>query len=112
MYQRIMNNLDVKNISSAPKLIEERMTELTNILSESYGVDRTPIDMGGYILFFPTNEDVMRSMDSVMEYYDLDSKIMEYQDEYEVDKHKWIEELYILTSDDSLVLIYPKKVVV
>lgn len=110
MYQRLMNRLDINNVIDVPSRIKSRMIELSDMLDDAYGVNRLPSDMGGYILLFPTPEDVNESFDSVMKYYNIDPALFEYRDTYSFEKQIWIEELYLLTSEDSLVLIYPKEV--
>jgi len=108
MYQRIMNDLDMKNMIKAPKVISGRIGEITDILNKAYGNNRKPSDNGGYALFFPTVKDVEESLESVMKYYKIDSDIAEYREVYKTEENDWIEELYLLSSEDALVLFYPK----
>ena len=108
MYQRIMNDLDIKNMIKAPDVVCGRIGEITGILNKAYGNNRKPSDNGGYVLFFPTVKDVEASLESVMKYYKIDSDIAEYREVYETEENDWIEELYLLSSEDALVLFYPK----
>lgn len=51
MYQRIMNDLDIKNMTKAPNVISGRIGEITGILNKAYGNNRKPSDNGGYVIF-------------------------------------------------------------
>lgn len=53
-------------------------------------------------------KDVEESLESVMKYYKIDSDIAEYREVYKTEENDWIEELYLLSSEDALVLFYPK----
>ena len=68
--------------------------------------------MGGYLLYFPTEEDYQSSLNTLAEVYHFDPWIYEFDDSiWEEPKVKcvWKRRLYLLSSDDALVLIYPEK---
>ena len=117
MYQRIMNKLDAelfseelerKNIDS---IVIERMKELAGMLDDRYGVCRGSADMGGYILFFHDGRDYGKCIPHILQFYHMDGELFEYSEqinENTASDVEWWEELYLLSSEDALVLIYPK----
>lgn len=115
MYQRILNKLDVGIWEKEVQGIVEddvinRIKEQINTLDEAYGSDRGPKNMGGYVLFFKDKESYENTVDEIMEFYKLDKDLYEYSDcisEGRAGKPQWTEELYMLGSDDALVLIHP-----
>ena len=109
MYQRIMNDLDIINMIKAPDVINKRIGEIIEVLNKTYGNDRKPSDNGGYALYFPTVDDAEKSLETVMKYYKIDFDIAEYREVHNTENNDWIEELYLLSSEDALVLFYPKK---
>lgn len=117
MYQRIKNKLDVEIIKDfleskqTDQNVVRRMEELTDILDGAYGGSRGAFDMGGYILFFGDIQIYEKHISKIMEYYHLDKDLAEYSNTIEGTAGstiQWREELYLLSSDDSLVLIYPE----
>ena len=119
MYQRIKNKLDMEIIKDfleseqTNQNVVRRMEELTDILDGAYDGSRGAFDMGGYILFFGDRQTYEDHIAKIMEFYHLDRDLAEYsrQTEGTADSTvQWREELYLLSSDDSLVLIYPKAV--
>ena len=114
MYQRIKNKLDMEIIKDfleseqTNQNVVRRMEELTDILDGAYDGSRGAFDMGGYILFFG---DIENHISKIMEFYRLDKDLAEYSNTIEGTAGSTIqfrEELYLLSSDDSLVLIYPE----
>lgn len=117
MYQRIMNRLDAElfaedlqkgNIDS---IVAERIMELAGILDDRYGVCRGSADMGGYLLFFHTSTDYERCLPHILAFYHLDGELFEYSEQINENTDtgvEWWEELYLLSSEDALVLVYPK----
>lgn len=113
MYQRIMNKLDVamwqkKVQGSISDDVIGRVREQINILDESYGSTRGSNDMGGYILFFSDKASYDENIDEILAFYNIDKDLYEYSDCIsESQGINWMEELYMLGSDDALVLIHP-----
>ena len=119
MYQRIKNKLDMEIIKDfleseqTNQNVVRRMEELTDILDGAYGGSRGAFDMGGYILFFGDIQTYGNHIAKIMAFYHLDGNLAEYSNTIEGTAEsaiQWREELYLLSSDDSLVLIYPKAV--
>lgn len=87
------------------------MEELIAVLDGAYGSCRGAFDMGGYILFFGDIQTYENHISKIMEFYHLDKDLYEYSKQIEGTADstiQWREELYLLSSDDSLVLIYPE----
>ena len=64
--------------------------------------------MGGYILFFNDKTSYEENIEEILEFYKLDKDLYEYSDCIsEGQDVRWIEELYMLASDDALILIHP-----
>ena len=114
MYQRIKNKLDMEIIKDfleseqTDQNVVRRMEELTDILDGAYG---GAFDMGGYILFFGDIQTYGNHIAKIMAFYHLDGNLAEYSNTKEGTAEsaiQWREELYLLSSDDSLVLIYPE----
>lgn len=116
MYQRIMNELDVDILAEeleekgTDKAVISRIKELVTILDRNYGQYRGNADMGGYILFFEDIQTYQNCFERIMSFYHLDRDLHEYSEVIK-DSHQtateWYEELYLLSSDDALVFIYP-----
>ena len=119
MYQRIKNRRDAKvllnEMITQEKNMEvgERILELVGVLDDAYGTGRTSKDMGGYILYFPDIESYENSIEDIEEFYNIEPEMYEYMErvgENKSESIQWIEKLFLLSSDDSLVLIYPQEV--
>lgn len=116
MYQRIMNELDVDILAEeleekgTDKAVISRLKELVTILDRNYGLCRGTADMGGYILFFEDIQDYQKYFERIISFYHLDRDLHEYAEVITDSKQsvtRWHEKLYLLSSDDSLVFIYP-----
>lgn len=120
MYYRLKNKKDVELFVSSmleePKyhLIVDRLMELAELLDSNYGEYRGESDMGGYILYFPDKDCYDTMILELEEYYHIDPNCYEYQDELsdraDQDTFAFCEDLYLLSSDDALVFVYPKEV--
>ncbi len=118
MYQRIMNRLDAELFTEELQkgnidgIVAERMMELAGMLDDRYGVCRGSSDMGGYILFFHDSRDYGKCYPHIMAFYHLDGELFEYSERINENTEagvEWWEELYLLSSEDALVLIHPKE---
>ena len=115
MYQRLMNKLDIDILESELQgevndEVLNRIREQIDIMDNAYGTLRGTKDMGGYILFFRDKESYENSVDNIMDFYHLEKDVYEYSDCISEDTdndQEWMEELYLLSSDDALVLIHP-----
>lgn len=120
MYQRILNKLDVNMLkeeadkNNVPRSVLERVEELVAILDSEYGTQRTYKDMGGYILFMSDIETYQKAYSQIITHYQISEETFEYseiiKDSYnQHTNEEWVEKLYMLSSDDALVFIYPRK---
>ena len=111
MYRRLKNRFDLEMIkdklqtNGVNKAVTERVSETLGTLDLSYGADRTSTDMGGYVLLFEDRKDYEKSIDKILNFYHVNKEEYEYT---ETIADNWEETLYLLSSDDSLVLVYPK----
>lgn len=122
MYIRIFNQLDAQALSDAingnsiaedKTLLTDRIRELAEILDENYGMHRLVRDMGGSIIFFPTEACYQNQIEKILKFYHLDKSVSEYEEiigEKALGNTEWHEELWLLGSDDALVLIHPVEV--
>lgn len=118
MYYRIKNRLDAKFLLEDMRetgenvFVADRIMELVGILDDAYGAGRKAHDMGGYILFFPDADTYERTAVDIWEFYNLEPRGFEYMEcigESEFNDIQWVEKLFLLSSDDSLVLVYPQE---
>lgn len=101
-----------QELTSEQNILKERMLEILETLDDAYGKNRSSHDFGGYILFFPTEDNYKRQIAQILKFYNLDKNLCEYREkigEKAYSDTEWWEELFLLSSDDSLLLIYPKE---
>lgn len=118
MYYRIKNKMDVDALetlfgnSMNSAIVYDRVKEIIGQLDEAYGTLRSARDMGGYVLLFLSEEEYELLHTKILSFYRLDVENYEYSEiinesmESSID---WWEELYLLSSDDALVIIHPKQ---
>ena len=118
MYQRIKNRLDAKILLEEMRMqgknvfVGDRILELVGVLDDTYGAKRGAYDMGGYILYFPDAQTYENTAVDIWDFYNIEPRMYEYMEyigESEFSDIQWIEKLFLLSSDDSLVLIYPQE---
>lgn len=118
MYQRIKNRLDAKFLLADMReqgkdvFVGDRILELAGVLDDAYGGNRKAHDMGGYILYFPDAQTYENTVVDIWEFYNIEPTLYEYMEyigESESSDIQWVEKLFLLSSDDSLVLVYPQE---
>lgn len=118
MYQRIKNRLDAKFLLADMRaqgknvFVGDRILELAGVLDDAYGRNRKAHDMGGYILYFPDAQTYEDTVVDIWEFYNIEPTLYEYMEyigESESSDIQWVEKLFLLSSDDSLVLVYPQE---
>lgn len=118
MYQRIKNRLDAKFLLADMRaqdknvFVGDRILELAGVLDDAYGGNRKAHDMGGYILYFPDAQTYEDTVVDIWEFYNIEPTLYEYMEyigESESSNIQWVEKLFLLSSDDSLVLVYPQE---
>ena len=116
MYLRFKNKLDLEGFSRlfeehGKKPLYELMKEDIEVLDAAYGEGRPSYFMGGYLFYFPTENDFETSLDALAEVYRFDPWIDEFDDFLWEEPNTgcvWKRRLYILSSDDALLMIYPE----
>lgn len=115
MYQVIGTVEQMEALSASvkdciPTQVLERLKHQLEVFDKSYGVSRDiDTDLGGYVvLFLSMSQNEQTEHKNILERYHV------HDDEYEYrniiltkNNYKWIEELYILSSDYSIVIFYP-----
>ena len=83
------------------------MKEITGILDENYTTTRSSHAYGGYVLFFPNAMDFNNLAPKIMEEYNINPDLYEFEYKFtESQDSNWTERQYLLSSDDALVFIY------
>lgn len=117
MYYRIKNIIDAdilaEEITSKNQSMENvinRLHEVIQTLDDAYGTNRHSSAMGGYVLFFTDNASYRASIERILRHHNTEMENYEYSDVIATSNNfKWNEVLYLLSSDDSLVMIYPSE---
>lgn len=123
MYYKIVNRFDVDcledSISQNRLMIDvqaeikEKVTRAIRdtiaILDEYYGETRLPErDLGGFLIFLPTVQDTQIFYDKILKHFNLDIIYAEIDDEIVAsDKIMFRLQIFNLSSDYSLVIVYP-----
>lgn len=116
MYLRIKNKMDAEIMREALKAerldgaVINRIDKIVGVLDTNYGGCRGSSDMGGYILLFTDRQTYEKNIMKIMDFYHLDKELYEYSNKLGSegnDMAEWQEELYLLSSDDALVIIHP-----
>lgn len=114
MHLRLMNKLDldgieenIEDILQSPEAMASvwgRVRTAVEILDTAYGEQRSGTDMGGFV-FVATSE---QDKKEVLEFYSLEEELAEYSDTIiRIGSVTWHEELYLRSSEDAVVIIYP-----
>lgn len=115
MYLRIKNKMDTEIMREALKAekldgaVINRIDKIVGVLDTNYGGCRGSSDMGGYILLFTDRQTYEKNIMKIMDFYHLDKELYEYSNKLGSegnDMAEWQEELYLLSSDDALVIIH------
>lgn len=116
MYLRIKNKMDAEIMREALKAerldsaVINRIDKIVGVLDTNYGGCRGSSDMGGYIFLFTDRQTYEKNIMKIMDFYHLDKELYEYSNKLGSegnDMAEWQEELYLLSSDDALVIIHP-----
>ena len=123
MYYRIKHRFEAKLLLDEMReagrdvFVGDRILEQAGILDDSYNITgkvggRNRSDYGGYVLFFPDEKSYEKDVVELWDYYHIDPTAYEYADyigDSMTSEIQWIEKLFLIGSDDSLLLIYPKR---
>ena len=117
MYYRLKNRLDFESLQedigedNSLKIVSDRIEEIIDTLDDNYGAHRNSRDMGGYLLLFQSEENYEELKMQILSFYQLDINDYEYSETLIEDKEynvEWWEELYMLSSDDAIVIMHPR----
>ena len=117
MYYRLMNRLDYESLQedmredNPLKKVSDRIEEIIDTLDDNYGAQRNSKAMGGYLLLFQSEENYEELKMQILSFYQLDINDYEYSETLIEDKEynvEWWEELYMLSSDDAIVIMHPR----
>ena len=117
MYYRLKNRLDYESLKedigedNSLKIVSDRIEEIIDTLDDNYGTHRNSKAMGGYLLLFQSEENYEKLKMQILSFYQLDIKDYEYSETLIEDKEynvEWWEELYMLSSDDAIVIMHPR----
>lgn len=89
----------------------DKLTEYVVILDADYSADRESFAQGGYVFFISNCEEAKTVREEIIRCYNLEEKL-EFANVFlkcEDTKEIWKEELYLRSSDDAVVIIYPLK---
>lgn len=112
MYYIIGNMQQFESFTAAhgdifPLQVLERLKKRIETLDGNYGSGRNlEADLGGYVVLFPAIS--LTEQKKILEKYHVMEEEYEYREEIlQKDEYLWIEELYILSSDYSIIFFYP-----
>ena len=120
-YYRIMNRLDadmikedvIRNMTNLQEdeknTISERICHIADVMDVNYCANRGSHSMGGYVLCFTDVLSYARWIGKIYELYHINPELAEYEDViFESAKNNivWKEELFMLSSDDSITVHY------
>lgn len=114
MYYRIKNRLDVDALTDVicqnfSECLFERIQEIISVLDNAYGAGRGSSAMGGYLFLFPSCNDFEKLIEKIISFYGLKQDLYEFEETLTNENDLvWKERLYLLSSDDSLVLVFPE----
>jgi hypothetical protein len=112
-----MDRLDAEilevEIGSQQGIVAKRISEIIDTLDCAYGTNRKSGDMGGFVLYFPTEEVYETYINKIFDFYHIVPDRYEYKDRVGEDTEQtgksFQEVLYMVGSDDAIVLVHPVK---
>lgn len=113
MYQKIMDKLDAQMVAKQvkSKITALRIEEIIDTLDDAYGTNRKSGDYGGFVLYFPTEEDYINDAPTICRFYNVDQEMYEYKEiiggKVKQGTPAYMEILYLQGSDNSIVMVFP-----
>lgn len=118
MYIRLKNIPDLKCLKKT--FVDQNQITLYNkihddlsILDDSYGADRSCFSYGGYIILCLNPDNITEDFQSLCNTYHLNYEQYEFCDNvwHDIDTNiLWKKNLYLFSSDDSLLIYYPTRI--
>ena len=94
-----------------PQDITSEMFRIIHILDENYGVDRALESDGGYVALL-VEENYSDDYEKILKEHNLKKSYAEFQDIFPVtEKTEWCSDLYIVTNDYGITIMYPHDIV-
>ena len=116
MYYRLKNRLDYESLledikeNDSIQAVSDRVREIIETLDDNYGAHRNSKSMGGYLLLFQSEDNYEELKTPILSFYRLDDTDYEYSEVAVTDSDiEWWEELFMLSSDDAIVIMHPRK---
>lgn len=115
MYYKVSNMFDYLMLyamfkNKLPQITLETVLEKIKILEDAYGKLKDFKDYGSCVMFFPTEKSFDNVYEQFLNHYHVDDDLAEYEDELvEEDGVVWKEKLFILGSENGVVLVYPER---
>lgn len=117
MFLRIVNRLDIDCMEpmiagaikpeELKKAVIGRIKKVAGILDESYWKGRMPYDMGGYVFLVTEVQEQEEARKKIIDCYHVEQKLEYSGILCEGQGVQWHEDLYLVTDDDSIIIIYP-----
>ena len=115
MYYRLKNRLDYESLledikeNDSLQVVSDRVREIIETLDDNYGAHRNSKAMGGYLLLFQSEDNYEELKTPILSFYRLDDTDYEYSEIAVTDSGiEWWEELFMLSSDDAIVIMHPR----
>ena len=119
MYIRIMNQLDLECIEEmlkqsiseekSRKAVKARLEKIIKTLDEFYFTDRNSFSYGGFVFLITDRMEAELARKKIIQCYQLEDKQEYCECIWNNEDNIWMEELYIRSSEDSIVILYPEK---
>lgn len=117
MYIRLKNLPDLESLKGSFEeqnqiVLYDNIKEDLSILDQAYRIDRSSFSYGGYIILCLNPDGVADDIESLCNTYNLDKELCEFVDDVWFDSNcniQWRKQLYLLGSDDSLMIYYPTR---
>jgi hypothetical protein len=98
--------------TSEKNIVFHRIKEILEMLEEAYGTENRQYE-GGKIVFFTDEKAYQQEIDSLLHRQHINPEWNEYSEiigEQAFDGVEWWEEMYLVSSENALVIIHPKSV--
>ncbi len=120
MYARIVNELDYKwlkeyirgeiSVKNVADVVMNKIENIVQSLDTCYGSARSASDMGGNVFVLTDDSVSMQQYEDILQSYHILKDAEEYSDIIcREDNKEWLCELYMIGSDDAIVIIYVRE---
>lgn len=120
MYARIVNELDYKwlqeyirgeiSVKNVADVVMNKIENIVQSLDTCYGSARSASDMGGNVFVLTDDSVSMQQYEDILQSYHILKDAEEYSDIIcREDNKEWLCDLYMIGSDDAIVIIYVRE---